>query len=896
MKKKRIISLGIATALMIQLGSLGVVFGDENEEKSLAVLKNLGIVTTEEIENAAQSVNRAKFTYYAAKAFGIIESKDKLYFKDLPVEHWANPHVSGLVEMGIIDKAEDGNFNPDSPVTPEQAYKIVLVGLGYNKAGSMKEYITMAANMGILVSTKNPDSLTLAEAFEIIYNAMNIGAPRLIGAGQEFTQETLEKSTFMTIHDLVEAEGTVTAVYGASLSDEVEVYKEGIIYIDGVEYTVDKSVDAYSLLGKYVEFVYEEDEDASGNVIYAKEQKNEVVEIPSDLIEKFNSDTYELRYYKNNETTKTSSLRIPDGTKVIYNGKLYSGRVSHIMNEFLNGEKHGEISVIKNTKADTDVMIVKSYRTVVAKGYSDNDEVFFDYYSPTDNLNLSEADIIRYINSEGTKTNAPTAFMAVLDVAETEDGKNAEIVVCDKQVKGSLTAVYSEENTEVEIDGALYKMSDMAWNKFGAAIKTGALVTAWVNSNGQIVYIETAKNSGMQPAYLMEARFSDDSEPIYTFKLFSGGSIAKYALADRVELDGTSYKMENPKEFFLNFPQVTEITDEKVSIEPQVIRFECNNDGEISKIDTTLLGKNELEDKTLKLVHDSGNGSSKSLIYVAGLKRFGMNYMYDSSYTNVFVLPKGVQDGKITINGNAVSVDDSMYSASANFESLTSHSLKIYDYDADNPLSEVMVAEKTPMVNEMNIYMFKGLTTVLDSDEEAALAIKCHGSSGEKTIIIDESLESTARKLGKGDIIIIDTDLQGKKAYNIEKYFDANILEFYDGANRNTNNPYWYRGTYDLYGDSFIVTARIKVRNVTKGYAYDVKNNVLEIMYENDMNVSERVNAANLPVIIYDKNEPKNEIYQGTVADIGTYKTTGNAPLVLTGYYSENARCIFLYK
>lgn len=897
MKKKRIISLGILTALILQCGNFGVALADENELKSLAVMQKLGIVTTQELENAGQTVNRAKFTYYAAKALGIIDLKDKQYFKDLPIDHWANPHVSALVEMGIIDLAEDGNFNPDVPVTPEQAYKIMLVGLGYQKAGSMKEYITLAANMGMLVSTKNLHSLTLNESLEIIYNAMNIGAPRMIGVGEEFTQENLENNTYMSRHDLVEAEGTVTAVYGASLSDEIEVSRENIIYIDGEEYTVDSDVDVFNLLGKYVEFVYEEDDAEGSNVIYAEEKRNDVVEISSDLIAKFNADTYELRYYKNSETTKTSSLRIADGTKVIYNGKLYSGRISQIMNEFLSGEKHGEISIIENTKSDTDLMIVNSYRTVVAKSYSEKDQVFFDYYSPANNVDLSEADIVRFVNSDGTKAILPTSFMTVLDVAESEDGQTVEIIICDKQIKGTLNSVSSEENTEVEIGDTLYEMSDTAWNKFGQAIKMGTSVTAWVNSSGQVVYLETAKDSGMQAGYLMEARISDDDVTTkYTFKIFSGGTIARYPLADRVELDGNIYKMENYKEFFLNFPQVSEISEEKISVEAQVIRFELNSNGEIAKIDTINLGKNENEDKSLKLVHDAGDGTSNGLIYVSGFKRFGMNYMYDSSYTDVFVLPKGVQDGKITINGNLVSVDDSMYSTDGNFSSLTTYYLDIYDYDADNSLSEIIVSEKTPTVNQMNIYMFKGTTTVLDSDEEASLAMKCHGSDGDKTILVDESLNSVVNNLKKGDVIIIDTDLQGKKAYNIEKYFDAEKLEFNDGANRNIANPYWYRGTYNVHGDSFIVTARVKVRNVTKGYAYDIKNNVLEIMYEQDNNVSERVNASNIPVIIYDKNETKNEIYQGTLADIETLKTTGNANLVLTGYYSEGVRCIFVYK
>ena len=77
MKKKRIISFLIAMLLMMQLGAFRVVFADENAEKSMTVLQKIGILSTEDIENAGQTVNRAKFTYYAARALDV--SIDILY-------------------------------------------------------------------------------------------------------------------------------------------------------------------------------------------------------------------------------------------------------------------------------------------------------------------------------------------------------------------------------------------------------------------------------------------------------------------------------------------------------------------------------------------------------------------------------------------------------------------------------------------------------------------------------------------------------------------------------------------------------------------------------------------------------------------------------------------------
>ena len=383
----------------------------------------------------------------------------------------------------------------------------------------------------------------------------------------------------------------------------------------------------------------------------------------------------------------------------------------------------------------------------------------------------------------------------------------------------------------------------------------------------------------------------------YVFKLFSNGTVAKYELAEKVELDGKRYKMSEHKAFFLNFPLVTDLTETSISIEPQVIRYELNKDGKIAKIDTTILGSTEDENKTLKLVFDNKYDLSKRLIYLGWLKRFGQQYMYDPAYTDVFVLPQGIEDGKINISGNMVTVDDSMYSSDGNFMDLAQYDLQIYDYDSENPLSEVIVSEQKTTVNEQNIYMFDNSKQVLNEDDEVVTALECFGASGEKTIIIDDCLKGIANTLKTGDIIVVDTDMQGKKAYNIEKYFNGEDLQFADGENRNTNNPYWYRGNYTQYGDAFIISARMYGKNITKGYAYNVNQDILEIMYEYDGNVSERLNVSNLPIIIFDKDAGRRfAIYQGTVNDIDTYKPSGDAAVVVVGYYSENAHCVFVYK
>ena len=53
-------------------------------------------------------------------------------FTDLDENHWAYPHVSALVESGVINGYEDGTFRPDANVTRAELAKLLYMQFGEN--------------------------------------------------------------------------------------------------------------------------------------------------------------------------------------------------------------------------------------------------------------------------------------------------------------------------------------------------------------------------------------------------------------------------------------------------------------------------------------------------------------------------------------------------------------------------------------------------------------------------------------------------------------------------------------------------------------------------------------------------------------------------------------------
>lgn len=911
--KKRFLSINLSLVLLLQVIFFGTCYSAENsisEETEqpcteTTVLNEIDIIPSFDIENQGDCVSRVQFAEYAFNALLLSEVKNKLYFKDISVDHWANGIISAMVEAGIIDAADDNRFNPEDPITPEQAYKIMLCGLGYKtiaqyEGAGLSGYYATANKTGISIVTESKDRLSLNEAARIIFNSMKIGYAQVKANSPNEIREINKDDTLFEARKIRFGTGRVNAVYGKSVFENTTVQETNQLYIENEKFVCSSSVNVYGLFGREVEFLYKEADVNEKNVIYAQ-AVDEMLSIEGKLIKSFDENSGSLSYYKTDDAQKVSTITIPSKADIIYNGHPYGGRLFDLFNEFMNEIKDGRVKFIKND-GDYKTIIIESYKTVIASGYNETRMVYFDKFSADGNVDLSAAETIRYISPEGIETNAPTVYPTILDVSMSDDKTSAEIIVCDKQVSGKISIVYNDDKT-IQIDDEKYEVTDKAWKKFASSLRVGTEIVAKLNSFNDVAYIEAAAG-GMQIGYLMDTTVCEDGfDNEFKFKLFANGSVNVYSLADKVKLDEIKYDMTKYKDFFINFPKVDSIENSSgiaLKIKPQIIRFTLNKDGKISEIDSTNCSVNEDAENSLQMKHDGKN----SLIYNHSIRRFGMDTLYNTSRTSVFVIPSGISDDNtIDLKGIKISVEDGMYSTSPSFRTDYSYNLVTYNFDKTNPYTDVIVTEEKPLVQDDHVYMFNCVKTVLNSENEVVPAIECYSSNGIKDVEIYDSLKVKADSLKKGDLIVFDMDFQYKKAYGLERYFKIEDMYFDDTSEfRTTTNPYWHHGDFNEFGSWAFRTTGDTNRQLTKVYPYEFVGSVLNTSYEYsylaDKKITESVNTSNIPIIVYDSKAMREDrrIRQGSSADIDTYEKVGlNCSTVVIAYSGLDLKCIFVY-
>lgn len=129
-------------------------------------------------------------------------------FPDLDFSHWAYNDIDRMHTLNIANGYEDGNFYPDSPITYQEALKIIIEMLNYgeeveNSGGYPNGYITTAEKLGITngVNFNASDNASRENLATIVYNTLDI-PHRVISSytvGGNAVYETDENITFRSM-------------------------------------------------------------------------------------------------------------------------------------------------------------------------------------------------------------------------------------------------------------------------------------------------------------------------------------------------------------------------------------------------------------------------------------------------------------------------------------------------------------------------------------------------------------------------------------------------------------------------------------------------------------------------------------------------------------------------
>lgn len=180
MKKISILILAVIFVL-----STLCVSADEaiTEEKAAEVLMTYGIIHGDPDGNLRlnDTITRAEFTKIITAVASLGSSDKEPVFQDISKTHWARGYISAAYQNGIIAGISESAFEPDSPVTNEQAVKMIVCALGYgiqaDRIGGFPfAHMKIADNIGVLNDININGSMPASRGtvMKMVYNSLEI--------------------------------------------------------------------------------------------------------------------------------------------------------------------------------------------------------------------------------------------------------------------------------------------------------------------------------------------------------------------------------------------------------------------------------------------------------------------------------------------------------------------------------------------------------------------------------------------------------------------------------------------------------------------------------------------------------------------------------------------------
>lgn len=916
---KRKIGLLLSVCMFIQMfmffgclphGIETEVFAENVMSKEQSVLNRLKIVEADETTDATSAVSRAEFAVYAANMIKLDTSSAERYYTDVPTDYWAVGSINALVDAGIITGTSSNTFEPDRAIRYDEACKILVTIAGYRpfveKGGTLASYQAMAKRIDIGITPVNSEALSLEEVLEMIYNAMSIPMGSVTGYidGHMKYEIVEEKTIFTTFWNVYIDEGFLSDINGKSTSNR-DVSENNRAMIKNEVYSVDEGLNIEYCFARQVEYLYvKEKEKAEDLVIYAEPKYNDdVLVIESKDIVGFNSETNTIEYILSNKNSNTRAKKISKGAVVICNGRIAKGSLKEKIDEFLSGDKKGKLTVIYSISGAGDYVIIDSVKTYIMEAYDSENKIIYDKFDNAP-LDLENYQIVNWKKSTMGEAGEPAEFPLPVGVMTSDDGYLADIIIYDEVKEDKLNARYREKD-KIKFGEAVYKIDSYALSCQGATLILGESYEVIFDIFGEAVYFSQISNQFtygfLRRAIVSKKGFSNKCMARF---YLSDGTFAEYKFADKVCLDEITYKVSDYQKFFGAFPGVNTVTNDKLVIEPQLIRFMLNSENEINKIDTYKF--NELNEDPKSTLRMDTNGY-EPLYYSEDAKKFDTKYVTDSKSTLFFFVPDYDINGDVIYMGEPVSDDIKYYNTSKDLHRNGEINTAVYYLGTDSAVPAAIVSkqDKTDLLSG-RIYMFDKIIESYDEERGVVKELVGWYNGGKTQLILDDEATEAAGMLTKGDLYRVYTNTDGKLVYGIYKVYDVEA-DLWENQSSPTMQPgkeewaekikdsWWY---YASYG---VASWKDERSQIIKMYPYDKDGAYISSAYTMEKTrhgvIEDISKTGDLAINVYELvRNSKYEIRNGSAGDVKTYKRFGEScSRMIVNFDRGRGVQIFLY-
>ncbi len=392
-----------------------------------------------------------------------------------------------------------------------------------------------------------------------------------------------------------------------------------------------------------------------------------------------------------------------------------------------------------------DALICEKFETVVLEHVSVPNMILYGKYADKRiELDSDNTETDFNITKDGKETDiSALTENNVLCVARADynGGTLYNITVSDKKAKGTLESMTTDSKGKayVTVNGASYRLSEDYYKngtyaKNAEEIELGAEVTAYLNINGQVAYVEKAMEKE-QKGYLTAVKPADKNfDSALLLKIFTpSGSFIYPVTAQKLYINGIK---SNDPENDLSFSDTSGAKRCN-----QYIKYKLNTDGEVTEIKTQYGGFLCDIKSTVSHIHPP-----------AAM----VNHLYKiNSDTVLFSIPENTENDD---EYKALSIDDTVN---------RDYKLSVYDADSEYNAGAVIIENYDSVMSEYikslssvesRMFLVESISEVYEDSGETVKLIRGLRNGEIQSYKLKSKLDGSGIKPGDAIRIITDSD------------------------------------------------------------------------------------------------------------------------------------------
>lgn len=634
-------------------------------------------------------------------------------FVDVPESKEYAPYVYTAYSLGWISLNKEARFNPDAPITLEQASKILVTITGFvaqaeSQSGYPAGYLEVAYRNNILngINIGSESNLTFSSVAKMMYNLFKSPFAYPVGIGDGVIYDYGEHTVYSYYHKLYKDRGIVTAVKNGRTGINSPVLSDEEIEIDNILFSTDNTYS--NLIGKNVEYFYYSYDDTDEKTIFLiyQDKSNKELVIDRENFHGFGND-FVIRYEDSNYRIKEE--KINSSVNVLYNDNYAYKMVNYPLDTMGNADKIRLLDNNGDNKWDyvfvekTELYFIDTVAT---------ESLYFDSFYNSAPVSLSELSSSDMPNITKAGKNINFSNIKKYNVAEVKKDftqtKILSIDITSDDVTGVISSYVSDgEEGFVTIDGKEYEVHEIFLNSSDFNIGIGNEATFALSKDGKIVGYKK-KNMNKGYGYLLDMwTVPHQHEYKLRVKMLNfEGEVVSYEFADKFTVDSMRYKNASKETFETIISEIKKtgcdsnyiggIYESEASLIPntislkngihQLVVYTLDDNLNVNKLDTVKDDENNmLARDIMPKFHTNASPSTRYL---------SAGYIIADLNSNTrFIMSADTLVYSVPVNGKD-EPENYLVGDRTLLPGLEYHTVHAYNVDPETMIAEVVVAEK----------------------------------------------------------------------------------------------------------------------------------------------------------------------------------------------------------